>query len=603
MAKNYVTLSQVAKKGLAQNLFSDLQFQLGERDRVAVIGPNGSGKSTLLKIIAGSEQPDSGQVIRTRHLKLAYVPQQIAFDDERSVLDEMLGAARASGLDEGDALVRSRMILDRIGFTDASVAIGSLSGGWKKRLQLAAALVEELDAILLDEPTNHLDFDGVEWLETFLDETPLAWMVVTHDRYFLNRTARRIIEINDVFEHGHFETAGDYEEHQKRKEEYLEAEQSRKESLMAKLRIEEAWLSRGPCARGSKAKYRIGQSKELQQNLSEITRRLKQGSSFIAFSENGLMSKDLVELIDVRKDYGGRSVINGFSGVVRRRQIVGILGMNGSGKTTLLRLIGKLIEPDQGSVRHLRDLEVLYFDQIRERMASHESLKSFLTDYGDRVIYQGESVHINGYIRRFRFQPEHLDMPVANLSGGEKARAMIAKLIQRKADLLLLDEPTNDLDIATLELLEESLIKFQGAIILVTHDRYMLERLADYFVGITSAGALHFYADYRQWLREESAKANVPSVPPDAAQRKERERKAEPLRLSYMEAREYKGMEDRILQEEQRVVELKEEASRLALGSDPMALKRVCDALVAAEHEVERLYERWALLGEKAPKE
>ena len=607
MGRIYVTLNQVEKKGLSRSLFHDLNFQLEERDRIAVIGPNGSGKSTLLKIIAGIDTPDGGTATRTRHLKLAYVTQHIAFNDERSVLEETLAAAHAAGLDEADGLVRSRMILDKIGFTDLSQRIGALSGGWKKRLQLACALVEELDAILLDEPTNHLDFDGVDWLENFLAETQLAWIVVTHDRYFLNRTARRIVEINDVFENGYFETTGDYETHQKRKEEYIEAQTSRRETLQAKLRIEEAWLSRGPCARGSKAKYRISQSKDLQKSLGEISQRLKQGTSFIAFSENGIMSKDLVEAVDVHKGFDGKKVIDGFSGVVRRGQILGVLGTNGSGKTTLLRLMGKMVEPDQGTVRHMRDLEIVYFDQIREQMATREPLKTFLTDYGDRVYYQGESVHINSYIRRFRFTNEHLDIPVANLSGGEKARAMIAKVIQRKADLLLLDEPTNDLDIATLELLEESLMKFQGAIILVTHDRYMLERLADYFVGIIADGSPRFYADYRQWLREvrsapESvAEKNVAAK--DGAIRKERERKADPVRLSYMEIREYQGMETRILEAEQRVSDLKEAATKLAQENDPMALKRVCDELSAAEHDVEKHYERWAVLSEKAPKE
>ena len=606
MGKIFVSLNQVAKRGLNQSLFDNLDFQLGERDRVAVIGPNGSGKSTLLKIIAGLEQPDDGQAVRVRHLKLAYVPQHIVFDNDKSVFDATLGAARAVGLNEEDALVRCRMTLDKIGFKDLAAPIGSLSGGWKKRLQLACALVDELDAILLDEPTNHLGFDGVEWLEGFLAETPLAWMVVTHDRYFLNRTASRILEINDIFGHGAFETTGDYETHQRRKEEYLAAERSRRDSLLAKLRIEEAWLNRGPCARTSKAKYRLGQSDELQKSLTEITRRLKQGSGMVAFQENGLMSKDLVELVEVTKTFDGKRVIDGFSGVVRRGQILGVLGRNGSGKTTLLRLIGKLLEPDGGTVRHLRDLAVLYFDQIREQMSSPEPLKTFLTDYGDRVLYQDESVHINSYIRRFRFSIEHLNVPLANLSGGEKARAMIAKLIQRKADLLLLDEPTNDLDIATLELLEESLLKFQGAIILVTHDRYMLERLADYFVGITTEGTLRFYADYQQWLREVRSlpeSSGTPSPKETAAGRKERERKADPVRLSYMEVREYNAMESKILEAEQRVADLKEQTARLAEGNDRAALTSVCKELSEAEQEVEKLYERWALLARKAPKD
>jgi ATP-binding cassette subfamily F protein uup len=595
--KIYVTMNQVSKATLTHNLFSEVNFQLGERDRVAIIGPNGSGKSTFLKILAGIEQPDSGLVTRQRLLKMAFVCQDVNYTEPRTVLEEVTLAAQKAGIDHDSALIRAAVTVDKLGFENSAAVVTELSGGWKRRVQLASALVEEPDVLLLDEPTNHLDFDGVGWLEEFLNETECAWIMVTHDRYFLNRTAKKIVEINNIYMGGFFQVAGDYETYQKLKDEYIAEQINTKNSLSSKWRIEEAWLNRGPQARSTKARYRIQQSKELQQKLAEVSQRLRQGATFVKFTEHGLKSKDLIELSGVSKAYGERSIISDFSGIIRRREIIGILGGNGSGKTTLLKLLGGLIDPDSGAVRKANDLEILYFDQVREALQQNVPLGRFLTDYGDRVFYHDQSIHINSWIRRFRFTNEHLEVPVTQLSGGEKARALIAKLIQQKADLLLLDEPTNDLDITTLELLEESLLEFQGAVVIVTHDRYMLERIADYFIGITPAGKLQFYADYQQWIREVKEQA-APKIKKDAP-KKERTpapAKGKPGRLSYMEMREFDGMEERILTAEEKLAALKQEAEDPANSTNSMKLRQLCEEMEQAQAEVDKLYHRWSEL-------
>jgi ATP-binding cassette subfamily F protein uup len=614
----------VSKAYGARPLFAGLSLGLRQGDRVGLIGPNGSGKSTLLRILAGIEEPDSGTRTVRRLVRIGYVAQDPVLPGElavEAVLGEALSrgagagvpaAAGAAGVEEppSDPYAIERRVaiaLGRAGFRDRSLLAGGLSGGWRKRLAIARELVLDPDVLLLDEPTNHLDLEGILWLEGLLAAAPFACMAVSHDRNFLENVATRMLELNRAYPRGLLEAEGRYSDFLIQRDQVLANQAEYQATLANRVRREVEWLRQGAKARTTKAKARIAEAGRLVEELAEVKARSVERTAGIALSASGRKTRKLLVARGLAKELGGRRVLDGVSVALAPGQRLGLVGPNGSGKTTLLALLAGTLEPDAGEIERAPLLRVVRFEQDRAALDPVVSLRRALAPEGDAVLYRDRSVHVAAWARRFLFRPEQLDTPVGRLSGGEQARTLIARLMLQPADLLLLDEPTNDLDIPTLEVLEESLLDFPGGLVLVTHDRLLLDQVSTHVLALDGAGHATPYADYAQWeadrRRREAAAAptaagSVVASSPSAAA-------AGPLarsvrrRLTYHEQREWDAMESRIVAAEEALAACQQAVADPAVATDPDALAERWQGLEAARAEVERLYARWAELEAK----
>jgi ATP-binding cassette subfamily F protein uup len=579
----------------AAPLFSNISIHISEGERLGLIGPNGSGKSTLLKIMAGLLEPDTGTRTVRKLTRIAYVPQEPEFPAGRTagqLLEEALPPP-GPAMDDAERAAAVSVTLGKAGFADGSAPVESLSGGWKRRLSIARELIRKPDVLLLDEPTNHLDLEGILWLEKLLEGAPFAAVVVSHDRYFLENAATEVAEINRAYPDGMFRAEGAYADFLEKREAFLETQSEQQAALANRVRREVEWLRRGPKARTGKSKSRIDAAHELMGELADVSARNAKATTRIDFTASGRKTRKLIRAEAISKRLGGRQLFRDLSFSLSPGMRLGLAGPNGSGKTTLLRVLKDELDADAGAVERADGLRIVYFDQGREQLDPAAPLRDGLGAHGDSVIYRDRSMHIAGWAKRFLFRPDQLDTPVGRFSGGERARIVIARLMLQPADVLLLDEPTNDLDIPTLEVLEESLTDFPGALVLVTHDRYMLDRVSTVVLGLDGQGGAEVFADYSQW---EAARAVKP-----ARVQKDREIYAtvRPKKLAYLEAREWEQMEQKILEAEQSL-----EAARAALQSpeivsDGSALQLRYAELQSAESEVEKLYARWAELEAK----
>ena len=583
----------------AKRLFHDLTISISEKDRMGIIGPNGMGKSTLLKILAGLEQPDEGLVTRRQRLRIAYIPQRSEFDPETTVIEELERAALASGVCVDERLARVQETLGRFGFEKSTQRVGDLSGGWTKRLTIACAWVQAPDVMLLDEPTNHLDLEGMQWLEQLMSQAPWAWVMVSHDRWFLERATNTVAEVNTRYSEGIFSVPGTYSEFLLKREAFQEAQAEQAQALAGKVRREVEWLRQGAKARTTKAKYRVDGAQALQAELAETTARLRQTETAIDFVGSGRKTKRLIVAKDVGKAFGGQPVIHDLNVVLSPKMALGILGPNGSGKSTLLKLLAKTLEPDHGVVSHADALRVVYFDQNREQLNPKMTLRRTLSDTGEYVTYRERPTHIVSWAKRFRFTAEQLDVQVGLLSGGEQARAVIARLMLQPADVLLLDEPTNDLDIPTLEVLEDSLSDFPGALVLVTHDRYVLGTVCNQFVGLDGTGAHGLFADYEQWDTWVQRTASHTAETPVRASDTGGGRRSPSKKLGYREQQEHTTIEARVTNAEAELAACHARLEDPAIVTDHVQLQKAVDALKEAERQVEGLYARWAELEAK----
>ena len=588
----------VTKTFGATTLFRDVSFTVNDGDRIGLIGPNGSGKSTLLKMLAGEIEPDSGEITPRKNLRTAYVEQDSKFAPAATVRQIIEGALKRTGGPEGDWEARLRSTLGAAGFTDFDTVAETFSGGWRKRLAVAEALVQEPDLLLLDEPTNHLDLAGIEWLEQLLSSATFASVVISHDRYFLENIATQMAELNRAYPSGMLRAEGSYSQFLEAKEAFLHAQARHQEALENRVRVEKEWLRRGPKARATKAKARIDNAHRLIAELADVSGRGRTATAGIDFSSTGRQSKRLVELEELGYSVDGRGLFEQLNFHLTAGMRVGLVGPNGSGKTTLLRLLTGEIEPTSGAIKRASQLRITYFEQARQ-LDGEQTLRRALAPDSDSVVYQDRVIHVASWAARFLFTGEQLNQPVSRLSGGEKARVLIAQLMLQPADVLLLDEPTNDLDIPTLEILEEALLEYPGSLVLVTHDRYMLDRIANIVVGLDGQGGAASFADYSQWEawmagREQAKKParQVERVPAAAATSSKK-------KLSYLEAREWAGIEHRIGEAEARL------AGAHATVEDPAVATnaaRLVEALVEqekAQEEVDSLYARWAELEAK----
>jgi ATP-binding cassette subfamily F protein uup len=599
----------ISKRFGATALFENLSFAVHDGDRIGLIGPNGAGKSTLLAILGAEQTADSGEVSFRKRARIGYVHQISGFAPGVTVRQVMEAALHRAGVPDSAREQRLRETLGRAGFTEGDTAANpgmdqqaaSLSGGWRKRLAIAEALVTEPDVLLLDEPTNHLDLEGIEWLEGLLRAARFAFVVVTHDRYFLENVASEVVELNRVYSEGLLRVEGTYSKFLEQREAYVEWQQRAQESLRNRVRTEIEWLRRGPKARATKAKARIDNANALIAELRASESRTRTASVGIGFDATGRQTKRLIEVENAAVTLGDREILRGVSVNLMNGLKLGLAGANGSGKTTLLRAITGEIPLSGGDIRRAPGLRIVYFSQMRE-LDTSLTLRRTLAPDSDSVIYQDRVVHVASYAARFLFTSEQLNQPVERLSGGERARVLIARLMLQPADVLILDEPTNDLDIPTLEILEESLLEFPGALVLVTHDRYLLDRVTNAVLGLDGLGNAALFADYLQWeaWREEQTRGTsgatekTPPQQPAAAAAPSSRKK-----LSYLEQREYDGMEARIEAADARLRTAEQRIQAPEVATDAQALTAALDELEAARAEHHSVYERWVELTEK----
>jgi len=593
-----VNAQALSKAFGADPLFQNVWFTISQGDRIGLIGPNGSGKSTLLKILAGSIDPDSGEVSLRKRARLSYVEQDSKFQPGFTVRSVIDAALEKGGVPQVDRAGRSAETLGRAGFDDLGAEATSLSGGWQKRLSIVEALVQAPDILLLDEPTNHLDLGGIEWLEGLLRQAAFASVIVSHDRYFLENIATEIAELSRVYPDGVLRVHGSYSTFLEKKEEFLHAQSKRQEALENLVHTEIEWLRRGPKARTTKSKARIDKAHELMGELADLNSRTRTGTAQVDFSASDRKTKRLIELEDIAYHIGDRSLFSNLNFILTAGMRAGLVGPNGSGKTTLLRLLRGELSPSEGNIRRAEWLRIVYFDQ-RRQLDPNITLRRALAPEGDSVIYQDRVIHVASWGARFLFSGEQLNQPVSRLSGGERARVLIAQLMLQPADVLLLDEPTNDLDIPTLEILEDSLLEFRGSLVLVTHDRFMLDRVSNIVLGLDGQGGADSFADYSQWesWQEERAKSSGQPTPRSSGA-------AKPVastkkKLSYLDAREYEGIEQRIAEADQALLAKQAQLEDPAIATDAARLLAAQAELEEVEKNLDALYTRWAELEEK----
>ena len=596
-----INAQKISKSFGTNPLFQNISFTVSEGERIGLIGPNGSGKSTLLRMLAGDVEPDDGEIAVRKRLRLTYVEQDSQFEAGQTVRAVVEAALVRSAVPESERGTRFAETLGRAGFEDLEAQAMSLSGGWQKRLAIVEALVQAPDILLLDEPTNHLDLAGIEWLEVVLEQAAFACVVISHDRYFLENVANDTAELNRIYPDGMLRVRGTYSTFLEKKEEFLHAQSKRQEALENLVHSEIEWLRRGAKARTRKSKARIDKAGELMGELADLNARTRTTSAQIDFSATDRKTKRLFEINDVAHELGGRMLFDRLNFIITAGMRVGLVGPNGSGKTTLLRLLRGELTPASGEIRRADWLRIVYFDQSRQ-LDENVTLRRALAPEGDSVVYQDRVVHVAPWAAKFLFTGEQLNQPVERLSGGERARVLIAQLMLQPADVLLLDEPTNDLDIPTLEILEESLIEFRGSLVLVTHDRYMLDRVSNIVLGLDGQGGAESFGDYSQWEawqaeRKQMAQANTRVESRTAGSPKASA--ASKKKLSYLEAREYEEIEHRVAEAEHVLEAKRVQLEDPAIASDGPRLLTAHAELETAQNNVDTLYERWAELEKK----
>jgi len=572
-----VSLVSISKSYTHEPVFSDLSVVVTDQEKLALIGPNGSGKSTLLKIIAGIESADDGQVVSRRGLKVAYVAQQENFLASDTVYEAAHKVLLENNCDDQARLAQA---LSVCGIISQDEKIAQLSGGWKKRLAIACALAQEPDLLLLDEPTNHLDIEAVAWLEKLLIETNVPWVAISHDRYFIEACADKVIEIHRRYPNGYLAVDGGYSDFIEAKAERLMQLQRAEASLKEKVRREVAWLRQGARARTTKAKYRVAKTHELVEQLQTLPK--SQGRADIEFSSSDKASKQLLKVEDISFSYDKNPIISNLSLLLSAGKKISIVGANGSGKTTLLRVLLGELSVSKGKIQRAKNLVVAHFEQNRKGIDPTLTLRESLTDSGNSVVFQGRELHIHSWINKFGLRQDQLDTRVASLSGGEQARLVLARLMLVPADVLVFDEPTNDLDIDTLEVLEESLLGFEGGLILVTHDRYLIDRVSHEILGLAGEGTHIFCASYAQWLESRSSSPKGKAISTTTKKVS-----------SHQERKELSKIPEQIDRAEKKLSDLQEQLSKAQMSADAVQIQDLCEKLAKQQSEIDKLFSRW----------
>ena len=584
-----LSIHSLSKSFGTQVLFTNLSLSFLEGDRIGLIGPNGSGKSTLLKIIMGFDGSDEGSISKRNDLRIGYASQDPQFQSESVEAAVTKGAV---GRDEVENRTRAQILLGKAQFTDFSKDASTLSGGWKKRLDIVRALMSQPDILLLDEPTNHLDLEGILWLEDFLKREKINYVVISHDRYFLENVSNKIIELNKCYPRGLLVNEGSLSSFMEKREAFLLGQEKQQKGVASQVRGEAEWLRRSPKARTTKSQSRVQRAYELMEELSELKGRNKTSTVDIAFTSSKRQTRKLLVANNLTKSLGEKQLFKGVDLTLAPGSRIGIVGKNGTGKTTLLKVLAGDISPDMGTIKYADDLRIVYFDQHREHVDPEVTLRKALCPMGDTVNYRGQPIHVNGWAKRFLFGADRMELPVRCLSGGERARILIAKLMLQPADILFLDEPTNDLDISTLEVLEKSLMEFPGALALISHDRCLMDRVCTKILGLGEETDRQFFADYSQW---ESACKPLARVQKKSFLPKPPKPEASSTKLSYMEKKELAGMEEAILNAEVQIKALQQRLDTLALEDSQKSLE-IYHLLGDAQKKHDELYERWEIL-------
>jgi len=596
-----ISCRSISKSFSARPLFKDITFGIEDGQRIGLIGPNGSGKSTLLKILAGTIEPDDGEIVVRRNLRTVYMEQQDIFPQEKTVTDIIKDAAAKIPFAKHESEASIDTTLTKMKFPDSEAPVKSLSGGWRKRLALACALVKQPELLLLDEPTNHLDLPGVLWLEQFLQSYNFPFVLVSHDRVFLENVTNRIIELNATYPQGFLSTKGNYSQFLLARESQLTAQQNMQQALASQVRREIAWLQRGARARQTKSRKRIQDAGKLIDGLSDMKERnaLANAQIDISFDASGRKTKELLSAKAISKSFAGRVLFSDLNLLLTSGSRLGLIGPNGSGKTTLIKLITRQVNPDSGTIDRAPDLKIVLFDQNREQLDLTQTLAQALSPAGNSVSYRGKNLHISTWAKKFLFRPDQLPLTINYLSGGERARIQIANLMLKQADILILDEPTNDLDIPSLEVLEQSLIDFPGAIIIVSHDRMLLSSVSKTILALDGAGQAQYFADYEQFEDLSDSTEIMSSKQLKTAERKSASKEKERIGLSTAEKRKLDGIQQEIEVAEATVLHIESQMEQPQIASDHDQLKELAEKRAAAIKVVEVLYQLWEELESK----
>ena len=622
---NLLTVEGVSKAFGDKIIFDNITFGIDEGDRIGLIGINGTGKSSLLKIVAGEDAPDSGQIVKKNGLRIGYLPQTPEFDPEDTVLGqvfncdspvinlikeyeeavrelEVTGSQEAQRalyalndkMDAADAWnieSDAKTILTKLNIPDYYKKAGTLSGGQLKRMALARALITPVDLLILDEPTNHIDNDSVEWLEKYLAKYKGALLMVTHDRYFLDRIVNKTLELEGAKLYSYTTNYSGFLEAKAAREE-LEASAERKRKNFLRTEIE--WVRRGAQARSTKQKARLERFKE----ISEM-KFSKEKESLEIGSVASRMGRKTIIAQNISKSFDGVKYIDDFSYIILKHDRIGIIGPNGCGKSTLINMLTGRLEPDSGSVETGDTIKIGLFSQHNETMDPDQRVIDYIRDTAEYVLTTEGRISASQMLEKFLFSPSMQYSPIGKLSGGEKRRLYLLKVLIEAPNILFLDEPTNDLDIETLAILEDFLDVFNGAVVAVSHDRYFLDKTIDRIFAFEGGGKITQYeGGYSDYLRQYELRHT--EEPKPVSQKAERSASPKPLKMTYQEQKDYETINDRIENLENAIAQTDEEMS--GITSDYVKLQELSDKKSALEAELEEAYDRWVYLCELAEK-
>jgi ABC transport system ATP-binding/permease protein len=594
-----ISTHQLEKSFAGKTLFSGVSLGIEEGDKVGLVGPNGAGKSTLIKILAGISQADGGRVTPKKGLRLGILAQTPVFAERETILQALL--SRAHDPDEALALAYEWMArLDLTQFGE-DFLVSELSGGWQKRVALARELVTEPELLLLDEPTNHLDVVSILWLEEFLQKAPFAFLMVTHDRLFLQRVVNKVFDLDPRNPNNLLSVNGDYVQYLETKEQLLAAQAKLEQVLKNTLRRETEWLRRGAIARLAKQKARINRAGDLKDDVENLVDKNRSRVASISFGDAERNPQKLIEIKNVYKSYDHRVLIEDFSYLITPKTRLALLGENGSGKSTLIKMMLGYEQPDSGSVFLSDKVKVAYFEQNRENLDLKKSVLKNICPDGDYVSFQGQYVFARSYLERFLFSRQQMDLPVGRLSGGEQSRLRLAQLMLQEASVLVLDEPTNDLDVATLEVLSDAIQNFNGAVILVTHDRYFMDQVATDILSFprknNPSKKLERFVGYLQWeeawLAEDSGDEKAVESPGVSEPAKPA---VKVQRMSFKLKNELEGMETKILTMEEELAKLGVETHSAEVISNATRLQELHVKMAQLQADIDTSYARWAEL-------
>lgn len=578
-----LTCEHLKKSYTEKQLITDVSFSIHDTDKIGFVGVNGTGKSTLLKMVAGVLEPEGGNIIRSRELKAGYLPQNPPYNEDMTVLQQAMEYIRISGRQVEE--YRCKAMLNKLGVDSYEELMKNLSGGQRKRVAMAALLAQETNLLILDEPTNHMDNDVIQWLEDFLKAYRGAVFMITHDRYFLDRVTNRIVEI-----HGGklYSYDGNYDY-------YLEAKAAREEMALAAerkrlaiYRKELAWIRRGAQARTTKAKGRIQRFEEL-----EAGKLIVDNSSLEMDTISSRLGRKIIEISGISKSYGDRQLIRDFSYTVLRNDRIGIIGPNGCGKSTLLKILMGQVMPDQGTVETGETVKIGYFSQENQQLDPDKRIIKFIEEIGDSIRTSQGTFSASQMLERFLFPPYMHSVKIGRLSGGEKRRLYLLSILMQAPNVLIFDEPTNDLDIDTLTVLEDYLDDFPGAVLIVSHDRYFLDRLTIRTFAFEEGGYIgHYIGGYTDWTlqrkTEETEKEKKEKTAPV------RRKKPKKLKFSYHEEKEFATIEDDITELEETIASVEQAMNEC--GTDFVKLAQLNEEKETLEECLMEKMERWEYL-------